>query len=81
MKSGDLVRYVERPRATLPKVVPRGKRPLGLVIFVKEKSLVDERESDVIMITILVKWANPKWNGKNGISEECKTDLEILQKL
>jgi hypothetical protein len=81
MKSGDLVRYVERPRATLPKVVPRGKQPLGLVIFVEEKLLEHNSEPGTILITVLVKWANPKWNGKNGVSEECRTDLEILQKL
>ena len=81
MKVGDLVRYVEKPAAAVPKIVPKGERPIGVVISVEEKLLEYNSEPDAIMVVVKVKWSDDKWNGQDGLSEECCTDLELIQTL
>ena len=81
MRPGDLVRYVERPVATVPKVLPKGERPIGVIISVEEKLIEHKSEPGAIMRIVKVRWANNKWNGPDGLSEECCTDLELIQTL
>tara|TARA_Y100001963_G_scaffold154196_1_gene242451 strand:+ start:1110 stop:1358 length:249 start_codon:yes stop_codon:yes gene_type:complete len=80
-KPGDLVRYTERRKVPPPHILPHGVRPVGVVISVEERLIESNTGPDAIMRVIRVKWGKPDWNTTGGLSEECSTDLELIQSI
>ena len=81
MKPGDLVRFIERRKNKNNYVLPRNERPVGIIISVEEKIIHNEEGPEALMRTVIVKWSIDKWNNDAGLSEECYTDLEIIQNI
>ncbi len=81
MKPGDLVKYVDRRSSgDIKRVIPTGVNPVGIVVSVHEKLVEYNSEPEAIMRCIKVRWSIEKWNGQDGLSEECMTDLQLIQK-
>ena len=80
MGPGDLVRYVDRPRLNPPRlVIPKDQRPVGIVVETVTRIIGDEPGTQSILELVYVRWADDTWNEANGVSEECKADLELVQ--
>ena len=81
MKPGDLVRYIEKRKSKNRYVLPKNERPVGIIISVEEKTIHNDEGPEALMRVVKVKWSIDKWNNDGGLSEECYTDLEIIQNI
>ena len=81
MKPGDLVRYIKRRKSNNRYVLPRNERPVGIIISVDEKIIHNDNGPEALMRVVRVKWSIDAWNNDDGLSEECYTDLEIIQNI
>tara|TARA_Y100001938_G_C7734810_1_gene256433 strand:+ start:43 stop:288 length:246 start_codon:yes stop_codon:yes gene_type:complete len=81
MKPGDLVRYIERRKRQNSYVLPSNERPVGIIISVEEKTIYNDEGPEALMRTVRVKWSIDTWNNDSGLSEECYTDLEVIQNI
>ncbi len=77
---GDLVKFSKDPIAVPPSVIPLDAEMIGIVINVDTKLVGSDPDSQAIMTTVLVKWADPKWNTRDGFSEEYLQDLVLVQR-
>ena len=83
VKPGDLVRYVLSPIGKPPnrsRVIPENIRPIGIVVDIRDQ-VIGEGDTSSILEIILVRWSDKTWNTTDGLSEEFRTDLEIVQKI
>ena len=80
-KPGDLVRYTERRKVPPPFIVPHGVRPVGVVISIEERLIENNAGPDAIMRVVIVRWGKTQRNTTDGLSEECCTDLELIQSI
>ena len=81
MKPGDLVRYTERRKSKGSHVLPPNQRPVGIIISVEEKTIENDGGPNALMRIVRVRWSIESWNNDDGLSEECFTDLEIIQNI
>lgn len=82
MKPGDLVRYILDPVGKPPnrtRVIPQNKRPVGIVVDIRLQE-IGEGDTKSLLEIMYVRWSDKSWNTSGGLSEEFRSDLELVQK-
>ena len=78
-RPGDLVKFSRESKTNPPFVIPEKTDPVGIVLEVYDATTTGPEDSRALFTLAKVLWSDPKWNGRDGLSDEALTDLVVIQ--